>query len=112
MLHPDLDAAFDDLLVAWRHHDERRASGAPVPRLFETRRGLDEARDRVRRLRRGLYPEEGEIGEAAFAVTCPSLDATVVVYAQEVHGGQNQYRCVCGADVAHPMAPLPAGNDY
>jgi hypothetical protein len=98
MLHPLLEDAFDDLLVAWRHHQERRATAMDTASLAVSRAALDEVRDRVRRLRTALHPEHHEVEEAAFAVTCPSLDTAVVVYPRDVtlDAGVATYTCVCG----------------
>ncbi len=99
MLHPMIEEALDDLLVAWQFHDQRRALRAEVPELARSRALLDEARARMSRLRRALHPEEHEAQEAAAAAHCPTLDSMVILYPRDGN------RCVCG----HTVTVQPAG---
>ncbi len=100
MLHPRLEAAFGELVAAWRHHERLRARRAPLRDLAESRARLDRLRQEVWRLRIALSPDPSSARDMAFPVRCPELDATVWIRWPDVEG--DRYRCVCGQVASRP----------
>lgn len=103
MLHPILDGALDDLLSAWRCHEELRANfRTSLSQLAASRRRLDDARQRVHFLRSELYPNDTERESVAMLMVCATLEHVVHVPARELHvqpDGAAQFRCPCGDTV-------------
>jgi hypothetical protein len=101
-LHYLAEAAFDDLLMAWRHHDDLKARPrTAVTRLAASRRSLDEARHRMRRLREALYPTAEEHEDVLVTALCTTLDEVVHLSWQHVHPHRpGAAVCVCGELIA------------
>ena len=101
-LHFLADAALDDLLTAWRHYDDARASGQDaVEDLGRARILLDQARARMHRIRSVLYPNTSEQEAVLATVLCATLDEVVHLNASHRELGKSGHlRCVCGELVA------------
>ena len=97
-LHFLAEAAFDDLLVAWRHHDDlRRRPKTAVTRLAASRRELDDARSRMRRLREALYPTDEEHEDVLVTALCSGLDEVVHLNWRHAHPHRpGVVVCICG----------------
>lgn len=94
MLHPLLEDAFADLLEARDPYDEAKFGEAPVEVLAAARDRLESVRRRMMALRRALHPEDAEVAEALFVTHCFRLDASVVVYRNDV--SVDSFCCPCG----------------
>ena len=101
-LHFLAEAAFDDLLVAWRHHDDlQRTPKVEVTRLARSRSELDDARNRMRRLREGLYPTDEENEDVLVTALCSALDEVVHLNWRHVHPHRPGVAvCICGEFIA------------
>ena len=101
MLASVLEARFDDLLIAWRYHDDLRRGWPSTSQLAESRMRLDRLRGETYRLRRGLYPEPHEVEDALATAYCDSLDETVFLYAPDARGDDQRRRfaCPCGQTI-------------
>ena len=109
-LHFLAEAAFDDLLAAWRHYDDLRSVDKPmVTKLGPARIQLDEARARMYRLRSVLYPTDGEREAVIATALCSVLDEVVHLNASHRVGkNSDQLRCICGELVATSSTCTPS----
>ena len=98
MLHLAVEAAFDDLLACWRahwHRQQRRTTS--VTDLAASRRRLDQARDRMHKLRLAVHPERAEIESVVQTVWCESLDVVVYLRWIDRHPTRpGNFNCACG----------------
>lgn len=103
-LHYFAETALDDLLTAWRHHDDvRGAERASIEQVGAARTVLDQARDRMHRLRSALYPNADERSVVVLTALCPALDE--VVFLSWNHRDARRpgnLRCPCGELVPAP----------
>ena len=101
-LHFLAEAAFDDLLVAWRHHDDlKRTPKIAVTRLAASRSALEDARSRMRRLREALYPTTDEHEDVLVTALCSVLDEVVHLNWRQVHPHRPGVAvCICGEHIA------------
>ena len=106
-LHYLADLALDDLLTAWRHYDDvRRAERTSCGDLGRARTQLDDARNRMHRIRMATHPSSDEYKSAIQIALCPSLDQVVYLGWNHLEpGGRTHVRCVCG-----DLLPLTAEN--
>lgn len=106
MLSPIFESRLDDLLAAWRHHNDLRTQGAAIPDLAAARAALDRRRDAAYRARRALNPEPAEAREALATAHCSLIDDTVFLFAVDARwdGPTPQLRCICGERVTMPAA--------
>lgn len=106
MLHRALEESFETLLAAWHRYRDASEEGAGVRRLARERQLLDEQRNRIRRLRKGLHPEGREVEEVALASHCEVLDATVFVPYLDIRRleGFLSFECLCGEQILHGTA--------
>ncbi len=104
MLSQALQARLDDLLAAWRYHDDLRKTRTSIARLASSRSRLDRVRNEIHRLRRGLHPEPGEVEDALASTYCESLGETVFLFAADVDWqvSAERFRCLCGQLVNAP----------
>lgn len=91
MLHPRLEARYEDLVEAWLRYQAVRRAPASLRELADARYSLDLARGAMHELRARLAPELDEVTIADTLAVCPDLDAHSLV----LHG-----LCGCGAPVA------------
>lgn len=66
----DFEAAFTELLDAWRTHEQLRVTAAPTAELFASRMALDSQRERVGFLRRRLAGTIGRATAVSPKATC------------------------------------------
>lgn len=103
-LHYFAETALDDLLIAWRHHDDVRSNErATIEQRGSARTALDGARERMHRLRAALYPNPDERSAVVVTALCPALDE--VVYLSWSHRDARRpgnLQCPCGE-----LVPLP-----
>jgi len=104
MLSPIFESRFDDLLAAWRHHNDLRRQRAPISDLAAAREVLDQSRDAAYRVRRALNPEPAEAQEALATLRCSWIDDTVFLYAGDARwdGPSPRLLCICGERVGLP----------
>ena len=92
MLHPSVEAAFDDMVSAWLRYDEARSSDAALTTLVDMRMALESSRDVMYAARRAHHPSPEEMAEMAFASYCRG--EIVFIPYRSVDG--ERYRCWCG----------------
>ena len=114
MLSPIFESRLDDLLAAWRHHNDLRTQGAAIPDLAAARAALDRSRDAAYRVRRALNPEPAEAEEALATAHCSWIDDTVFLFAADARwdGSTPQLKCVCGERVTPPTARSEARQAF
>jgi len=110
MLHRLFVEAFDDLLEAWRAHDDLRNARAPLPALGESHDRLERARRTVDRYRRAFAPGPRDVEAAAFVVHCSRVDEPVLLYRRDAnHYLVPSWQCICGDAIEiasdHPIRP-------
>ena len=108
MLHPALEQVIDDLLSAWRSHDDiRRSRRTTYAELANSHVALQRARSRAHRLRIALHPYGNDVELIATAVLCDRLDEIVhVSYEQlELGDGWRAFECICGQRVVQTFSP-------
>lgn len=98
MLHYAVEAAFEDLLTTWRaHHDTVHRRSATVQQRAQARMALDDARQRMHRLRIAMYPEPDEIELVIDSIWCEALDSVVHVrWADRDPMRPGNFQCACG----------------
>ena len=104
MLHEVFNDAFEALLAGWHRHMDLAATTDNVFKLAESRRELEELRQRAHRVRRTLTPEDREQQEGQLAAYCPFLDTTVYIPTNEVRYTPEDvlvFECVCEREVGH-----------
>lgn len=101
-LHFLAEAAFDDLLVAWRHLDDLRGTpNVSVRRMARARCGYEDAKTRMGRLREALYPTDHEEDDIIVTALCGTLDEVVHLGWRHVHPHKpGVLVCICGEYVA------------
>ena len=89
---------FDDLLAAWRRHDEIKRRGAIVSELAGSRMFLDDLRREVNDIRRSFAPEPAELESVLLTTYCPSYQETVFLYTTDADWvvGEPRFACACG----------------
>lgn len=113
MLHRLFVEAFDDLLVAWRAHDDLRKAQAPLSALGESHDRLEQARRTVDRYRRAFAPGPRDVEAAALVVHCSRVDEPVLLYRRDAKHFSSvpSWQCVCGDAIEigtdHPIRPRP-----
>lgn len=113
MLHRLFVEAFDDLLEAWRAHDDLRTAQAPLSALGESHDRLERARRTVDRYRRAFAPGPRDVEAAALVVHCSRVDEPVLLYRRDANHfpSVTSWQCVCGAAIEigsdHPIRPAP-----
>ncbi len=92
------DRALDDLLCTWRHYDDvQKSERATIADLGRARMLLDDARERMHRIRRASYPNASELSRAVKVAICPTLDEVVYLgWDDLVPGSPRALRCICG----------------
>jgi hypothetical protein len=111
-MHTVLESELATLLSVWRRHDDLRRRRASVRELGESRRQLDEIRDRVRELRRAMSPTDDEQRSAAATIMCESLGMPVTIpwLRASRHDGEIRFVCVCGVALSVGEDELDAGD--
>ena len=101
-LHLVAQTAFDDLLARWRsHHALTCRNDVSVPRLSDSRRKLDIARNRMHALRAAMYPTRSERQEVLATVLCCALDEVVHLnWTRRDPADPTRLQCICGESVA------------
>ena len=98
MLHYAVEAAFDELLCTWRNHNDiltRR--GATWKEKADARVALDQARNRMHKLRISMYPEDDERDSIIDSLWCKSLEMVVHVrWLDRDDMRPGNFRCACG----------------
>lgn len=113
MLHRLFVEAFDDLLEAWRAHDDLRKAPAPLSALGESLDRLERARRTVGRYRRAFAPGPRDVEAAALVVHCSRFDEPVVLDRRDARhlASVTSWKCVCGDAIEigsdHPILPAP-----
>ena len=109
MLSPIYESRLDDLLAAWRLHQDVRASNGTIRDLAQARQLLDETRHDAYRARRALNPEPSEAAEALATAYCDVIDETVFLFATDARWeSPRNFMCLCGdalADVEEVRRP-------
>ena len=110
MLSPVFESRLDDLLAAWRHHNDLRRQRAPIAELAQARANLDRSRDAAYAIRRAFNPEPREVDEALATAYCATLDETVFLFATAASwdGSNPTLRCVCGQQVEASRSSEPS----
>ena len=106
------ESRLDDLLAAWRHHNDLRRRRAPISDLAAAREVLDRSRDAAYRVRRALNPEPAEAQEALATLRCNWIDDTVFLYGADARWDDPAPRllCICGERV--DVAALKAADPH
>lgn len=97
-LHYVADRALDDLLTAWRYYDDVRQSNEhKIADLGSARARLDDARNRMHRIRVAMHPNAHEQSAVVKLVLCQALDEVVHLgWDHFVPGDRSTLRCLCG----------------
>ena len=105
-LHFLAESAFDDLLTAWRQYARvRDMESMTVPQLGKARIELDEARERMNKIRIAMYPSEEERDSSLVVALCPVLDEVVhLSWTHRSGAGSQELHCPCGELVPAPSA--------
>ncbi len=104
MLHQVFNDAFEALLAGWHRHMDLAATTDNIFKLAESRKELDELRERAYRVRRALTPEDRELDEGTLSAYCPFLKTTVYIPNSEVLYTRDDvltFECVCAREVGH-----------
>lgn len=103
-LHFLAEHAFDDLLAVWRRHsDLQHQRSTPIATLGLSRQALDNARQRMHRLRTALYPTVDERDGIVVTALCPVLDEVVhLCWNHRDDRRPGNVRCLCGE-----LVPIP-----
>ena len=103
-LHFLAESAFDDLLTCWREYDRvRKIEPTNVPQLGAARTQLDDARNRMNKIRLAMYPNEEERDASLVVALCTMLDQVVHLSWNHSGGpGSRQLYCPCGHIVPMP----------
>lgn len=101
-LHYVAENALEDLLTAWRHYDDvRRTEQRKFSDLGRARVLLDDARNRMQRIRAAVHPTAEEHAAAVKIALCPALDEIVYLsWNNMVPGDKRHLRCICGHLIA------------
>lgn len=101
MLSPIFEFRLDELLNAWRVHNDVRTRGGDLRELAMARQRLDEHRQLAYRTRRALNPEPSEASEALATSYCERIDETVFLFATDAAWeDQVTFSCICGDSVS------------
>ena len=105
-LHFLAESAFDDLLAAWREYARvRDMETITVPKLGKARIELDEARERMTKIRVAMYPSEQERDSSLVVALCPVLDQVVhLSWTHRTEPGSHQLHCPCGELIPAPTS--------
>lgn len=97
-LHYVAENALEDLLTAWRHYDDvRRREERKFSELGRARTLLDDARDRMHRIRAAIHPNAEEHAAAVKIALCPNLDEIVYLsWNNLIPGDRHHLKCICG----------------
>ncbi len=106
-LHFLAESAFDDLLVAWREHWRVRNLPAPtISQLGRARIELEQARQRMNKIRIAMYPDDVEKEGTLVGALCPTLDQFVyLTWTHQFGPGSRQLHCPCGE-----LVPIPQNH--
>ena len=98
MLHYVVGAAFDDLLYCWRtYQDTVNKTSSSIRERGDARAALDNARNRMHRLRVAVYPNPDEAQGIVHSMWCETLE--LVVHMRWDHRDSERpgnFRCICG----------------
>lgn len=112
MLHIAVEEAFDQLLTSWRSHwAVQRRPGTATHVLAASRLRLDQARERMRRLRLAVHPEPDERGSVIDSVWCEALGTVVHLrWTDRDPIRPGNLRCPCGGLVPIEWSRIDPGG--
>lgn len=95
---------YEDLVVAWNHHEDLRSSRAPLADLARSRMRLDHLRDSVNALRRAHAPNTREYHSVVMTAFCVRYREPVFLFSADARweSDEPQYTCICGDPLGGP----------